>query len=173
LSQAIERAIPEVSGHVSEGERQRMRGDAESQRKTSEAADALKQAFNKGPDGLPLSPEAVDALDAARESMQRAQKSLEQGRPDEAKREQRQAGERLQKLAQNLAEKQSGQPRRSQGSRGEGDNGDVRDAPVHIPGAEEWKGPTELRRKLLDAMHEGGPAGYEAAIQRYYQELMR
>jgi hypothetical protein len=49
----------------------------------------------------------------------------------------------------------------------------MRDAPVHIPGAEEWKGPTELRRKLLDAMHEGGPSGYEAAIQRYYQELMR
>jgi hypothetical protein len=44
---------------------------------------------------------------------------------------------------------------------------------VRIPGNEDWRGPTELRRKLLDAMQEPAPTGYEAAIKRYYQELMR
>ena len=29
------------------------------------------------------------------------------------------------------------------------------------------------RRKLLDAMHEASPSGFEAAVQRYYEELLR
>jgi hypothetical protein len=173
LSQAIGRAMPEVSEHVSDAERQKLRADADAQRKTGAAAEQLKKDFDKGPDGLPLSPEAVDALDAARQSMQRAERALERGRPDEANREQQQAAERLKKLSQSLAQKQAsggqGQSGKNEANGGEA----MRDAPVHIPGAEEWKGPTELRRKLLDAMHEGGPSGYEAAIQRYYQELMR
>jgi DNA repair exonuclease SbcCD ATPase subunit len=174
LSQAIDRAMPEASEHLSEAERQKLRADAESQRKTGDAAEQLKQAFNKGPDGLPLSPEAVEALETARQSMQRAERALDRGRPDEANREQQQAAERLQKLSQALAEKQSGAGGSRPKGGGESASGDaVRGAPVHIPGAEEWRGPTELRRKLLDAMHEGGPAGYEAATQRYYQELMR
>jgi hypothetical protein len=173
LSQAIDRAMPEISDHVSDAERQKLRGDADAQRKTGAAAEQLKKDFDKGPDGLPLSPEAVDALDAARQSMQRAERALERGRPDEANREQQQAAERLKKLSQSLAQKQAaggqGQSGKQEANSGEA----MRDAPVHIPGADEWKGPTELRRKLLDAMHEGGPSGYEAAIQRYYQELMR
>ncbi|HEY2733679.1 MAG TPA: DUF4175 family protein [Polyangiales bacterium] len=173
LSQAIDRAMPEISNHVSDADRQKMRSDAEAQRKTGAAAEQLKKAFDKGPDGLPLSPEAVDALEAARQSMQRAEHALDHDRPDEANREQQQAAERIQKLSQSLAQKQSGGAGQK-GGKQESASGEVtHDVPVHIPGAEEWKGPTELRRKLLDAMHEGGPSGYEAAIQRYYQELMR
>lgn len=173
LSQAIEHAMPEIADHVSEAERQKLRSDADAQRKTGDAAEQLKKAFDKGPDGLPLSPEAVDALDSAKQSMQRAERALERGRPDEANREQQQASERLKKLSQSLAQKQ-GSGSQGKPGRDEANGSEVmRDAPVHIPGAEEWKGPTELRRKLLDAMHEGGPSGYEAAIQRYYQELMR
>ena len=173
LSQAIDRALPEVSEHLSEGERQKLRADAESQHKTGDAAEQLKQAFDKGPDGLPLSPEAVDTLDTARKAMQRAERALQRGRPDEANREQHEAAERLQKLSRSLAEKQSGASGKSSGQNESASGDGMRNTPVHIPGAEEWRGPTELRRRLLDAMHEGSPAGYEAATKRYYQELMR
>jgi Domain of unknown function (DUF4175) len=173
LSSAIDHAMPPLEDHINDAEREKLRADADAQQKTADAAGQLKKAFDKGPDGMPLSPEATDALSEAQESMQRAQHALEHGRPDQANREQQQAAERLQKLSQSLAEQQRSGNRggsgHKQGSTGE--NG--RDAPVHIPGAEEWKGPTELRRKLLDAMHESGPAGYEAATQQYYQELMR
>lgn len=173
LSESIERAMPDPSQHINEQDRERLRGDADSQRKTGEATDQLKQAFNRGPDGLPLSPEAVDELESARESMRRAERALQRGRPDDASREQHDARERLQKLAQSLADKQNGMGGRSRGN-SEGANGSAtRNAPVHIPGTEEFHGPAELRRKLLDAMQEGSPAGYEAATQRYYRELMR
>jgi hypothetical protein len=149
-----------------------MRADADAQKKAADAAEQLKQQFQKGPDGLPLSPDATEALDQARHSMQKAQRALERGQPDEANREQQQASDRLQRLSKQLAEEQ----RVGRGGKGkrEGEYGDLnRNAPVHIPGAEEWKGPIELRRKLLDAMQESAPAEYEAAIKRYYQELMR
>lgn len=172
FSDSVDRAMPELSQQLSEGDKQKMRADADAQKKTADAAEQLKQQFQKGPDGLPLSPDATDALDQARHSMQKAQRALERGQPDEANREQQQASERLQKLSQELAEQQRG----GRGGKGkqEGESGDAtRNAPVHIPGAEEWKGPTELRRKLLDAMQEAAPAEYEAAIKRYYQELMQ
>jgi hypothetical protein len=174
LSDAIDRAMPPIGDHLSDAERQKLQGDADAQRKAADAAAQLKQSFDKGPDGLPLAPGASESLGEAQQAMQRAERALQRGRPDEANREQQQASERLQKLAQSLAEqrrsgRRGGREGREEGSSGEG----MRDAPVHIPSGDEWKGPTELRRKLLDAMHEAGPAGYEAAIQRYYQELMR
>jgi hypothetical protein len=174
LTDDIDRAMPELSERLSEAERQKLHGDADDQGKTAEAADQLKQNFDKGPDGLPLSPDASETLEGVRKSMQRAQRALDRGRPDEANREQQQASDRLQKLSQSLAEQQrSGRGHRGGGNQGSGANAANADAHVHIPGTEEWKSPTELRRRLLDAMRESGPTGYEAAIKRYYQELMR
>jgi hypothetical protein len=174
LSDAIDRAMPPIGAHLSDAEREKLQGDADAQRKAADATSQLKQSFDKGPDGLPLAPGASESLGEAQQAMQRAERALHRGRPDEANREQQQASERLQKLAKALAEQQrsgkrGGREGQQEGSSGEG----MRDAPVHIPSSEEWKGPTELRRRLLDAMHEAGPAGYEAATQRYYQELMR
>lgn len=174
LSDAIDRAMPELGEQLSDAERSRLRNDADAQRKTADAAEQLKQQFDKGPDGLPLSPQATESLEQAKKAMQRAQRALEKGQPDQANREQQQASDKLQQLSQQLAEQQRSGGRRSQGGQQEGNSGEPnRNAPVHIPGAEEWKGPTELRRKLLDAMQEAAPAEYEAAVKRYYQELMR
>jgi hypothetical protein len=44
---------------------------------------------------------------------------------------------------------------------------------VKIPGAEEFTGPVEMRRRVLDAMREAGPSGFESALQRYYEGLLR
>jgi len=173
LANDIDRAMPDLREHMSDADRQRLAGDAEMQRKTADAAEQLKDKFDHGPDGLPLSPDASETLEGVRKSMQRAQRALERGRPDEANREQQQASERLQKLSQALAEQQRSGGRGKGGGKQSGGDGTSQDARVHIPGAEEWKSPTELRRRLLDAMQEAAPAEYEPAIKRYYQELMR
>lgn len=171
LSEAISQAMPPASNHMTEGEKNRLRSDVEPQRKAHDAARALQDQFSKGPDGLPLSPETADALEEVRDSMREAQRALEQGKADHAAQEQRAAAERLQKTAQQLAKKQGA----AMGGGGErnGADGARAEAPVRIPGEGDWKGPTELRRKLLDAMHEASPTGFEAAVERYYEELLR
>lgn len=172
LAEAIERAMPDVSDHTTDAERERMRGDLDPQRQARKAAQGLEEAFSTGPDGVPLSPEAAEAMQVARESMRKAEQALEQGSADEAASEQRDASERLQAAAEQLARKQQG----SSAAGGGGARTTERtqaDGKVKIPGEADWKGPTELRRRLLDAMHEGSPSGFEAAVERYYEELLR
>jgi hypothetical protein len=171
LSDAIAQAMPNAAQHMTEAERNKLRGDLEPQRKAREAARQLEDQFSKGPDGLPLSPEAADALQDVRKSMSEAERALDEGEPDQAAQEQREASERLQKAAQQLAKKQQGAA--AGGGERDGANGARAEAPVRIPGEGDWKGPIELRRKLLDAMHEASPSGFEAAVQRYYEELLR
>ena len=170
LSEAIAQAMPNASQHMTDAERNKLRSDVEPQRKAREAAQKLEDAFSKGPDGLPLSPEAADALQDVRRSMAEAERALDEGEADQAAQEQREASERLQKAAQQLAKKQGSA---AGGGERNGSDGARAEAPVRIPGEGDWKGPTELRRKLLDAMHEASPSGFEAAVQRYYEELLR
>ena len=63
--------MPEVSDHMSDSERQRVRGDADAQRAAADAADQLQRQFEQGPDGLPLSPEATERLQPLRKPCNR------------------------------------------------------------------------------------------------------
>lgn len=172
LTDDIDRAMPDVSDHMNETERQRVRGDADAQRAAADAADQLQRQFEHGPDGLPLSPEATERLESAQKAMQQAERALQRGKPDEANRSQRQASEQLKELSESLAQQQQSGGRAGKGKQ-EGGTSDASNSHVRIPGTEAFQGPTELRRKLLDAMQEAAPSGYEPAIKRYYQELMR
>lgn len=172
LTDDIDRAMPNVSEHMNDSERQRVRGDADAQRAAAEAADQLQRQFEHGPDGLPLSPEAVERLQAAHKAMQQAERALQRGKPDEANRAQNQASEQLKELSESLAQQQTGGGRGGKGQQ-EGNRAEASKGHVRIPGTESFQGPTELRRKLLDAMQEAAPSSYEPAIKRYYQELMR
>lgn len=173
LTDDIDRAMPNVSEHMNDAERQRVRGDADAQRAAADAADKLQREFEHGPDGLPLSPEATERLDSAQKAMQQAERALQRGKPDEANRAQHQASEQLKELSEALAEQQQAGGRGGKGKQ-EGNNSEAAsNSHVRIPGTEAFQGPTELRRKLLDAMQEEAPSGFEPAIKRYYQELMR
>ena len=44
---------------------------------------------------------------------------------------------------------------------------------MDIPDADQFEGPMEMRRRLLDAMREAPPEGYEDAVRRYYEGLLR
>ncbi|HEX7478291.1 MAG TPA: hypothetical protein VF331_10830 [Polyangiales bacterium] len=170
LAQGIENSRP--TGGPSESDRQKLRADVDPQAKTRQAAEQLKEAFEHGPDGLPLSPDGAESLDQAQKAMQRAEQALQHGQAEQAAQEQQAANDGLRKLSEKLAQEQ-----KKQGSEGGPSGSEANTAgaqtPVHIPGAEDFKGPAQLRRKLLDAMREPAPSGFEAAVQRYYQELLR
>ena len=173
LRRDIDQAIPRVGDFVGEGHGRQMREDAERQGEVGDAAKRLAERFRESPDGTPLSPEAADAIEQARETMQQAEQSLERRDPIDASRAQEEAARRLTELREQL-ERQQQQQSQGGGGGNQGGEGalDFRE-PVRIPGAEEFSGPMERRRRLLDAMREGAPDGYEESVRRYYEELLR
>src|SRR5687768_14470500 len=126
---------------------------------------------------MPLSPQGERELQQAAEAMRRAERALERGDPQSAGLAQDDASERLQQLEESLRQKGESGTRRQPGQRrGEGrggDGGQRADGPVRIPGADEFSGPVQMRRRLLDAMREAAPQEYKSAVERYYQELLR
>jgi hypothetical protein len=174
LRQDLDRAIPDIEDFVDERGRRQMRGDRGTQGRVMEAAESLAERFDEGPDGAPLSPDAARGVREARRSMERGHEALEREDPIEASRAQDEAARRLSELREEL-EKQREQQR---GGGGGGEGGNESTAPefreaVRIPGAEEFEGPMDLRRRLLDAMREGAPEGYGESVRRYYEELLR
>jgi hypothetical protein len=171
LRRDIDRAIPRVGDFVGESGREQLREDARRQRRASAAAEDLAERFAEGPGGAPLSPDATEALERTREAMGRGVHALDRGDPIDGAREQEDAARRLTELREQLERDMRG------GQSGRGDRSadgqpDFRE-PVRIPGADEFEGPREQRRRLLDAMREVAPSGYEDAVRRYYRELLR
>jgi len=178
LEQRIGNAMPDLSGELGAAERGQMRGDVPPQQGARKKADELGKQLGQTPDeGAPLSPMGERGLGEISEAMRRAEQALEQGDAKQASLEQDDARSRLDQLAQQLQQRRGGgKPQGQSGrQRGEGDDGNDLDADarVRIPGADEFQGPKEQRRRLLDAMREAAPTDYEAAVQRYYQELLR
>lgn len=168
LRRQLDEALPDVASHVDEPDRGEMRGDATSQRRASEAAGRLAQLFAEGPDGVPLSEDAAGEVSDAAEAMRVAERALGRSDPLESARAQEDAARRLTELRERLEQQQ--EP--SGGGSGGGSALDF-DRPVDIPNADQFEGPMEMRRRLLDAMREAPPAGYEDAVRRYYEGLLR
>ncbi|HJL19959.1 MAG TPA: DUF4175 family protein, partial [Sandaracinaceae bacterium LLY-WYZ-13_1] len=170
LRRQLDEALPDVGSHLEPSDRQQMRSDLSRQREATEAADRLGETFAEGPDGAPLHPDAPRELRDASEAMQRAERALERGDPLESARLQEEAARRLTDLRERLENQQQQQG----GGGGEGGSArpDFRQ-PVRIPGADQFEGPMEMRRRLLDAMREAPPEGYEDAVRRYYEGLLR
>ena len=181
LQQRIDQAMPDLSGELGEAERGQMRGDAPSQRGVRQKADELRGELGKeqGESGAPLSPLGERELQPISDAMRRAAQALERGDAQQASREQDDANQRLSELSEQMKRRGGGRPDQGKpepgGERegdGDGDGLDSR-ARVEIPDADAFHGPKERRRKLLDAMREEPPSDYGAAVQRYYQELLR
>ena len=196
LQQQLDRAMPDLGPQLGDAERGQLRGDAKPQRSVREQAEALQNQLGGSPgspgtdgkpgnegqgQGQPLSPQGERGLQQAAEAMRRAEQALERGDGQRAALEQEDANERLRQVGEQLARKQqrgqqSGDQRGGQqgGRREGGDGGESNpEGPVRIPGADEFSGPVQMRRKLLDAMREQAPNDYESAVQRYYRELLR
>jgi len=169
LRRRLDEALPDVASHLDGSDREQMRQDLERQRMAREAAERLGGEFDRGPEGVPLSEDATRELQEIAEAMQRANRALEGGDPLDSARHQEDAARRLTELRERLEnEQQSG----GQGGEGGSSEPDFR-RPVEIPDADQFEGPMEMRRRLLDAMREAPPEGYEDAVRRYYEGLLR
>jgi hypothetical protein len=98
--------------------------------------------------------------------MDRAAQRMRARDPSGARQEAREAAE---KLAQAKEEAQgAARQRESEGRSG------LRDEPVRIPGADEYRAPERFREDILDAMKKDqAPTPYREMVKRYYEELIR
>lgn len=175
LRHAIDQAIPNMQDYVDPQGRKEMRENAKRQSEAQRAAERLAESFDRGPDGSPLLPDASRNLREASEAMARGRRALEKGDPLESARAQEDAARRLTELREELEDNKrsssssAGGQGGSEGGQGRADNR----RRVRIPGAEHHESPMALRRRLLDAMRENPPQGYEDSVKRYYEELLR
>ncbi len=174
LSAEVDRAIPRFSEHLDARDRQALAENRSRQRRAHGLAGDLAQRFQGGPDADPLSPETGEGLREVERMMGAADESLAGGDAIAAAEHQREAARRLRELREDLEEN-----RRSQsGGGGGGDGGGLEgvmqpDRRVEIPRAPAESGGVDRRRLVLDGMREGAPSGYEQAVRRYYEELLR
>jgi hypothetical protein len=108
----------------------------------------------------------ADRLGEAAGSMKRAAQRMRARDPSSARQEAREAAD---KLAQAEGEAQgAARQQQAQGQRG------LRDEPVRIPGADEYRAPEKFREDILDAMKKDeAPPSYKEMVKRYYEELIR
>jgi hypothetical protein len=109
------------------------------------------------------------SLEDARKEMKAARGALERGEPGQAQGHQRAALDKLsdaQSRFERLARNSPGGQGGGQGMRGARDE-------VAIPDSDPYAAPEAFRRELIEAMKERAPAGYEDAVRRYYEELVR
>jgi hypothetical protein len=106
------------------------------------------------------------AVGEASQSMKRAQKRMRGKDPSGASHEARSAADKLEQ-----ARKDSQDAARNRQSRG---RMGMRDEPVRIPGADEYRAPEKFREDILDAMKKkGAPTGFNDMVKRYYEELIK
>lgn len=170
LRRELDEALPDVASHVDPQGRAQMREDGARQGRAQEATERLAQQFEDGPDGAPLDDNAGRELRDAARDMRQADQALGRGDPLESARHQEEAARRLTELRERLEQESQS------GGGGGGDGGEAQPdfrRPVDIPDADQFEGPMEMRRRLLDAMREQAPRGYEDAVRRYYEGLLR
>lgn len=109
--------------------------------------------------------EVSKRLEDAAEPMQRAGQGMRRRDPSAARQAAREAADKLE------AARKSAQGAARQRQEG---GGGLRDEPVRIPGAEDYKAPQKFREDILEAMKkEAAPAGFDELVRRYYEELIR
>lgn len=183
LEQGIDRQMPKQADQMTPQQQAQMRADARAQSELRKQTQKLREAMTQGPGGLPLSPDASRDLQQAEQQMGEAQRRLQQGKGREATGQQQAATDQLQRAAQQLRQKQEGKGKGKGGGSGQqrasGDSGETGDGEgttdevVRIPDSDDFRAPQAMRRRLLDAMRQPSPAGYERAVDRYYRELLR
>ncbi len=170
MGRALDQALPRVADFVEERQSQQMETDSDRQGLAREVAGELGEQFGSEPDGAPLSPEGAEVMERVTERMGEAQEALRRGDPLGASRSQQEAARDLTELREKLERQSQSQS----GGGGEGGQAqpDFRRR-VRIPEARDDAEAARRRRRILDAMRDRAPEGYEGAVRRYYEELLR
>ncbi|HTJ43137.1 MAG TPA: DUF4175 family protein [Kofleriaceae bacterium] len=109
--------------------------------------------------------EIAQKVDQAKQKMGVAETRMGERDPSGAREEARAAADALDKAR----DRAKGAARQQQS---EGQTG-LRDEPIRIPGADEYRAPEKFREDILEAMKKRAPTGYDELVKRYYQELIR
>lgn len=167
LERAIERAIPDLGEHLDAAEREQLAADVGRQASAREATTALEERLERLPMG-PSGAEIAEGLRGVASQMASAEQSLSASDAPTAARMQDDAAQRLTEIRRRIEQEQQN----GGGGGGEGQADLSREA-VLIPGADAFQTPMEERRRVLDAMGDPAPRGFEDAIRRYYEGLLR
>ncbi|MEM7447231.1 MAG: hypothetical protein AAF355_03215 [Myxococcota bacterium] len=170
LQYELDGLIPDLRDFVDEQGRRQLETDTSRQDRVRQSSARLADLMEHGPDGTPLIDEGAANLHDAIQSMQQGKKALHERNPLDSSRHQEHAARRLTELRELL---ERAQRSKGQNDRARGSTSSIEARRVEIPSAEEHSGPVELRRRILDAMRESPPAGWEASVESYYEELLR
>jgi hypothetical protein len=139
--------------------------------KENELAERTRQLGDKGRERLPGS--ALDALEEAEKSMQKASDQLRAGEPDRATTHQQEAQRQLDLAARAMGKDDD----EGSGEQGEGGSGDGNDAlstgRADIPNADAHKGPEDFRRRVTEGMNQPASGRLKDAVRRYTEGLLR
>lgn len=161
-------STPSPSEIMGRDERRRLERLGKRQGNLAERSQRLADKTRKMAGELPgrAGDALVEGVDAARSHMERANQRMRAQDPSGARQESQSAAEALQRAVE--ATRDAARGRRSLGRSG------LRDEPIRIPGADEYKAPEKFREDILEAMkREQAPQGFDALVKRYYEELIR
>ncbi len=167
LERSIDEAIPDLGAHLDASERAQLSGDTSRQASAREATSELEERLERLPMG-PSGAEIAAGLHEVAGRMRAAEGSLGSEDASRAARAQDEAAQRLTEIRRQIEQEQQN----GGGGGGDGPSEVSREA-VLIPGAEAFQTPMEERRRVLDAMGDPAPRGYDDAIRRYYEGLLR
>ncbi|MBO6937241.1 MAG: DUF4175 family protein [Deltaproteobacteria bacterium] len=170
MGRALDDALPRVADFVEDRQNRQMETDSERQGLARDVAGELREQFGAEPDGTPLSPEGAEVMERVEQTMGEARDALRRSDPLGASRSQQEAARDLTELREKL--EQQSQSQQNGGGEGGEAQPDYRRR-VSIPEAREDAEAARRRRRILDAMRNGAPEGYEDAVRRYYEELLR
>ncbi|HTE52063.1 MAG TPA: DUF4175 family protein [Kofleriaceae bacterium] len=164
----LEKATPPPSRILGREDLDKLERMARRQQALQQRAERLAERSRAMADELPGESGARmgERLGEAGQKMGRAGQRMRARDPSGARQEAREAAE---KLAQAKQEAQGAARQQDmQGRSG------LRDEPVRIPGADEYRAPERFREDILDAMKKDeAPSLYRDMVKRYYEELIR
>jgi hypothetical protein len=166
LTDALKRATPSPDKVLDRGDRRKLERLHRRQAKLRQRATqvAKRAAADKK---LPrdVGTGAAKRLEAADGKMGNAQARLRAADPAGARHAAHEAADALRDTVRQTV-------RQARGGL-EGQQNRMRDEPVRIPGADEYRAPKELREDILEAMKKKSPDSYKEMIKRYYEELIK
>jgi hypothetical protein len=168
LVEELEAHTPSPDEIMSPADRQQLERLRRQEQAMAERARRLGERVQQMADSLPgEAGQAVSGgLEQAGAQMGRATERMKRRDPSGARHEARGAAETLERTLEGAR----GAARRQQSASRDG----LRDEPIRIPGAEEYRAPEEFREDILEAMkREQAPEGFGEMVKRYYEELIR
>jgi hypothetical protein len=163
LSDEIDQIFPKAGELLTPGERSKLSELRERQAATRRRTEELRKEMEKR--GKDSGGSSAEGMQRAGDHMMRAERSLDEGDPRDSVGEEGQAAEQLHQLRKDV--QQQRRPKQ------EGPGSSSMKETVKIPGGDDFRGPEEFRRDLLDAMKRQAPKEYQEQVRRFYEELAR